>query len=183
MPAVHNYLVNWVTCIWCICTLCSASAQPQLDTVPPIVIRNKILEQTLKDYVQEEKATVIAVILERYDNDYTYTLYDYGLFDQVKRNPTSAYGKWQGITLLFYTGLEEMTNSLDTFKVNQLIRYLRPRLPDGRGKAQLTDNPNITSFEVVTFDPSIWRFKVRDGKLLWLRRRLAYQSERVPYIK
>ena len=160
----------------------SATCNAQNSHLPAITLRDTVLAKVLREYTTTEKVSITAVFIERYDGDYTYTLYSFGLFDQLKRNPTPNYGAWNGSTLLFYTGLEDIISTQDSIKVNRLLRHFRPKLPD-QITIRPTGVPNETLTEAFTYDPVIWRFKVRNGKLLWLRRQLDYQAERVPYLK
>ncbi|QKZ14635.1 hypothetical protein [Spirosoma sp. KUDC1026] len=184
MVSTRTHLAIWALCLLGISYASDVSAQTQTATLPPIVIKDKVFESVLSEYLKGErsKSLILAVFLERYDSDYTYTLHDFALYDEIKDNPTSTFGSWKGHTLLFYTGLEDVLTSIDTGKVSQINQFLRSRLPDGREETP-TDVPNEVMLTVITHDPKIWRFKVRDGKLLWLRRGLAYQSEKVPYMK
>jgi hypothetical protein len=187
MVSARNHPVIWGLFLLVISHVSSVSAQTRTGTLPPVVIKDKIVESVLSEYTQVAGANegIIAVFLERYDNDYTYTLYDFGLYDQIMDNPTADFGRWKNHTLLFYTGLKEIAASMDTdtAKVNQIRRYIRMRLPDGNVSKPDPSNPNLVEMITTTHHPKIWRFKVRDGKLLWLRRGLGYQSEKVPYMK
>ena len=159
-----------------------AVSQPVTGSLKKIALQDKVLERVLRDYVNESKAKIIAVYIERYDSDYTYTLRDFGLFDTVKRNPTATFGEWKGCVLLFYSGAELVVSPLDSNAVGTIQRYLRPMLPDQFGEKKTYSNGMLEDTAIV-FDPIIWRFKVREGKLLWLRKVQDYQLETIPYIK
>ncbi|QIP11513.1 hypothetical protein G8759_02135 [Spirosoma aureum] len=159
-----------------------STGQSQPVQLMNLVLQDKILEKVLKEYQQVSKAKVIAVVIERYDNDYTYTLSDIGLFDSVKRNPTTTYGKWNNTILLFYSGVESVISNLDTNAVNRIQKQLRSILPD-QFSDQKVSNDGIIEEKAILFDEIIWRFKVRDRRLLWLRKNLDYQTEKIPYLK
>ena len=85
--------------------------------------------------------------------------------------------------LLFYSGIEVVVSPLDSTAVDRIQRYLRPLLPDQFGSEKKVYKDGIIEDVAYTFDPVIWRFKVREGKILWLRKVQNYQLEKVPYIK
>jgi hypothetical protein len=159
-----------------------STGQSQTIQLTNLVLQDKILEKVLKEYQQVSKAKVIAVVIERYDNDYTYTLSDIGLFDSIKRNPTTTYGNWNNTILLFYSGVESVISNLDTNAVNRIQKHLRSILPDQFSDQKVYDN-GIIEEKAILFDEIIWRFKVRAEKLLWLRKNLDYQAEKIPYLK
>lgn len=78
-----------------------ANGQAGIPPLKKITLNDKVLERVLRNYLRESQAKVVAVFIERYDDDYTYTLHDFGLFDTVKRNSTIGFGEWNKSILLF----------------------------------------------------------------------------------
>lgn len=180
--SLKRIAISALTLTWAVFYSFCSWGQTIMSPMGKITINDKVLESTLNEYKKVTKAKVIAIFIEQYDSDYTYTLYEFGLFDMIKRNPTTTYGEWHDSILLVYSGVESVVGPLDSMAVNKIQKYLRPILPNQVSEENVYKNGMVEE-SIIYFDPIIWRLKVRDGKPLWVRKGLAYQSEKVPYLK
>lgn len=170
-----------VTVFLCQFNSCSLKAQngPELNQ-HNVVITDLALDNVLNQYCKEVNSKVIAVIIERYDGDYTYTLFGIGTYEKIIKNPTTSYRDWKGRMLLIYSGIEEAFG-MDSVQIKKFYATMRPLLPDGHSEKKISEN--LYESTTLITHPIAWRFKVDDNKILWLRKRLDYQLEKIPYFK
>jgi hypothetical protein len=161
--------------------LSSVFAQAKSQSDPEsVVIKDLVLENVLSMYCKEVNTKVVAIIVERYDGDYTYTLCSIGTFDEVVKNPTTLYRRWKDRMLLIYSGPEAVF-TIDSTQIKSFYKEMRTLLPDGHSAKMI--NKGLYEITAIASDPIIWRFKVDNNKILWLRKNLDYELEKILYFK
>jgi hypothetical protein len=159
-------------------------AQSLSFQVKEIVLKEKVLVATLDSYIATTKASVIAVFIERNDGDYTYTLHELDDLSFVRHNPTMSWGRYRKTMLLIYSGVEEVL-AVDSTTQEALVKQMRSLLADDTVVTKVLDEKGqeVETITLRFFDAIVWRFKVREGKLLWVERNPEYQPGGLPYIK
>lgn len=195
-----NRLINAVFVTLLSLYYTQSTGQQTVNKLPEIVLTDTQLYYTLADYIAVTNASVVAIFMERANGTYTYLLYNPGFYEFIEDNPPTHWGRWKGRTILFYTGLETITQMQDSTNYKLLLRYLKPVLinqfsPDTLftlPKAIIVNGRRIKELVVgqmiLSHEGAIWRLKVKDGKELSLEKDfdpvpMSYMQINIPYIK
>ncbi len=147
-------------------------------TFDKITITDAILDSVLNVYTKEVDSKVIAIATERYDGDYTYTLFNVNTYEGIVRNPTTFYKRWKDRILLIYVGTEKIFN-VDSTQVKTFYRKMRPILPNSYVTTKI--GKNIYESTIMTYEPIIWQLRTGDGTFLSLRKKIDHGLEKISY--
>lgn len=183
VKAFMNRQINVVLVVLLSLYYVKSSGQKIPDKLPDITLTDTRLYYALVDYITVMNAPVIAVFMERSTNEYTYLFFNPTTYAFIADNPPAQWGRWKGKIVLFYTGIETITQMQDSTVYKHLLLTLQPVLT--RYDTTLPDSlePSTTAFingrrvelviakaPILAHSETTWRLTIRDGKEISLEK-------------
>jgi|GEM_PF-3701940 len=156
-----------------------ANGQNNTILLQKVTIKDKVLEKNLRYFVDNTNAKAVSVLLEKRDSAYLYNLSVIDYFEAVapvKGYQTPDWGEWKNRILVFRSGseLNQVCTISDTVAYDNLLRYLRPVLPN-MYKPVIVNGKKVADNITLTHNLE-WTFRVENGREIWLWTNDGYDS-------